>query len=185
MSIERWFAGIPLDDEVRHGLVAHLDTGLAGAALPGRPVRPANWHLTLRFLGDVHEVSRELFLGALDEALPGPAFTMGFERLGAFPRPARATVLWLGVVAGGERLNEWAEVCEEAARRAGLDAEERPFRPHVTLSRIRPPEDVSELVQESTPLPHRQIVSGVTLFRSKQGPDGTRYEEVASVPARA
>ena len=173
MSIERWFAGIPLDDEVRHGLVAHLDTGLAGAALPGRPVRPANWHLTLRFLGDV------------DEVLPGPAFTMGFERLGAFPRPARATVLWLGVVTRGERLNEWAEVCEEAARRAGLDAEERPFRPHVTLSRIRPPEDVRELVQESTPLPHRQIVSAVTLFRSKHGPDGSRYEEVASVPARA
>lgn len=184
MTTERLFVGISLDVEVRHGLAAHLDADLAGSDLPGRPVRPVNWHLTLRFLGDTDEVTRDRFLGALEETLPGPPFTMGFGALGAFPRASRATVLWLALDRGADRLASWALACETAARRAGLEAEDRPFRPHVTLSRIRPPADVRSILDETNRFPLAQVVDAATLFRSTLGPTGTTYDEITRIPAQ-
>ena len=46
-----------------------------------------------------------------------------------------------------------ASVCEEAALAAGFAAEERPYHPHLTLSRIRPWQDVSDLVDRVSAFP--------------------------------
>jgi hypothetical protein len=79
--------------------------------------------------------------------VPGPAFALGFGRLGAFPKPRRATVLWVGVEEGAREIRALAAEVEAAARRAGFAAEEKAFSPHLTLSRIQPPQDVSSLIE--------------------------------------
>ena len=53
--------------------------------MPGSPVPPANWHLTLRFLGNVEQVAYDRMLEALDRSNLGPAFRIAFGGLGAFP----------------------------------------------------------------------------------------------------
>jgi 2'-5' RNA ligase len=181
---ERLFLAVDLPGDARERLAAHLRDALGGRALPGRAVAPASWHLTLRFLGDTPPAQRADVGRAMAESDPGDSFTLGFGGLGAFPRPARATVLWLGVEEGAERLGTLAAVAEEAARRAGFAAEERPFSAHLTLARIRPAQDVRPLLERVPSFRERIRVDAVVLFRSHLGPGGARYEAVERFPLR-
>jgi 2'-5' RNA ligase len=180
--VGRLFLAVDLVPEVRHGLAAHLDNALGGRRLPGRPVRPESWHLTMRFLGDTDEAGFDRIRAGLDAAARGEVFSIGFAGLGAFPRPQRATVLWLGIDRGGAELAALAGVCEEAARAAGFDPEERPFSAHLTLSRIRPHQDVHALVEAVPPFPLTQTVTEVVLFQSHLGRGGARYEVLDRFP---
>ena len=172
--VRRIFIAIDLDDEIRHGLAAHLEAALDGG-LPGRPAPPANWHITLRFLGTVDQPTYETVLARLDEAELGPPFELGFGDLGAFPRPGRATVLWLATAAGSEAVDDVAVAVEDAVVRAGLMPEERPFHSHLTLSRIRPPEDVRHLIDSTPEFPLQQTVDRITVFESVLGRGPATY----------
>jgi 2'-5' RNA ligase len=182
LSKQRLFLAVAIPDEVRHAVAAHLDFALDGAALPGRPVPPQNWHITLRFLGYVYDDQRELLLAKVDQAELGEPFTVGFAGLGAFPRPKRATVLWLGIAQGAEALTQVAAVVEEAVVEAGWFQEERPFHPHLTLSRIRPQEDVTELVDSMPAFPLSINVDEVVLYRSHLGGGPARYQITERFP---
>ncbi len=166
---QRLFLAVEVTDEVRHALAAHLADALGGSPVPGRPVPPPNWHVTLRFLGYTYDEERDRLLHALDEAEFGGPFTVGFGGLGAFPRPQRATVLWLGIERGGGEVEALAAVAEEAAVAAGWMMEERPFHPHLTLSRIRPHQDVTPVIERVPPLRMTMPVDDVVLYRSHLG----------------
>lgn len=182
-TVRRIFLAVDIDDEVRHGLAAHLKGNVA--RLPGSTPPPANWHITLRFLGKAAQPAHELLLSKLDEADLGDSFTLGFDGLGAFPRPARATVLWLGVEQGAAELTELAGVVEEAVVSAGFMPEERPFHPHLTLSRIRPSRDVRLLLDEVPAFPLTQRVEAITVFESHLGGGPAVYELLDRFPLGA
>jgi 2'-5' RNA ligase len=175
----RLFLAVALDDETRSLVAAHL--GSHAADLPGRPVPPENWHLTLRFLGWTSDVQRDRILGSLDEADLGGPFRIRFAGLGAFPKPRRATVLWVGVDAGVEPLTRLAEACEDATQAAGFEREDRPYHAHLTVARVRPPVDVGPLVESVPPLDLGMRVNEITLFRSHLGRGGAIYEPVDSI----
>jgi len=177
----RLFLAIPLTEEARHAIVHHLKAHLAHP-LPGRPVRPESWHLTLRFLGEVDEVSRDRLVREVDAAGRGPAFALRWGGLGAFPRPRRANVLWLGVERGAAEAERLAAVVEEAAECAGFPPEDRPFHSHLTLSRIRPDQDVGAVLEAVPSLGRDMPVDRVVLYRSHLGRGGARYEEIESFP---
>lgn len=143
---------------------------LSGWNLPGKVVPPANWHLTVRFLGGVDETRREILLALLDQADLGGPFQIQLGPMGAFPRPAKAAVVWLGLSAGAGAHTELNLICEDAVQTAGLQAEERPYAPHLTLSRLRPPEDVSEPVASYQPVPFRWQATELVLYASRSGP---------------
>ncbi len=168
----RVFVGIALDPDLRYGLAAHLRANLAGEQLPGRKSPAENWHITLRFVGKVSQTDYEKLLARLDEADLGSGFALGFAAFGAFPKPARATVLWLGVDRGADELCRLAAVVEEATVSAGFSPEERPFHPHLTLSRIRPPQDMCRLTKAMPVFPLIQSVTHLTVFEShlQRGP---------------
>ena len=174
-TTRRIFIALDLTDDVRHGLAAHL---AEWHPLPGSTPPPPNWHITLRFLGKMNQTTLETVLARLDEAELGPAFELRFAGLGAFPRPARATVLWLGTAEGTEAVHEVATSVETAAVEAGFMPEERPFHPHLTLGRIRPPEDVSSLIDAVPPFPLALPVRHVTVFESHLGRGPAVYEEL-------
>ncbi len=176
---ERLFLAVALTDEIRHGLAAFL--GERTIRLPGRPTPPDNWHLTLRFLGSAEALQRDRVLEFLDEHLVVGPFTLGFVGLGAFPKPSRATVLWLGVGRGTDEVTAMAAVGEEAAISTGFAPEDRPFHPHLTLSRIRPPTNVAGLVEQVGPFPLKMEVDRLTVYRSHLSREGARYENVDEV----
>jgi 2'-5' RNA ligase len=176
-ELSRAFLAVPIPADTRALLGAVLEDL---APIPGKVAPPENWHLTLRFLGAVSEVAHDRLLGALDQATLGPAIPVVFDHLGAFPNPRRATVLWVGVGTGADDLTELAATVEEAVQAAGFPAEDRPFRPHLTLSRIRPDRNVAALV-EGVHLPAISFrAEAVVLYRSEVGGGPARYTALES-----
>src|SRR5687767_7687520 len=102
-TLSRLFVGIPIADEMRRALERHL-AATVGERLPGRAVPPANWHLTLRFLGATDAERRRRVDDELSRIERPPPFALSFTSLGAFPRAGRAKVLWLGVGEGADEL---------------------------------------------------------------------------------
>lgn len=138
----RLFVALVPPAEVAMALVDRLDS----LPIPGRRISPANWHVTLRFVGRVDAVTFDRWLASLDQVKAEP-LRIRLQGLGAFPKPRSASVVWAGVVAPGiERL---AAMVEEATQDAGIPAEERPFRPHLTLARVRPPVDARAVVERA------------------------------------
>jgi 2'-5' RNA ligase len=175
----RLFVAVPLAAELRRQLAGSVRTALGDAGLPGRVATPDNWHVTLRFLGDTDAAAAARLAAALAEAPLGRAFRITFDRLGAFPKPGRGRVIWLGVGAGADELAELAAGVERAVRHAGLPAADKPFQAHLTLARLDPPQDLSALVAGARPEPVPVAVDEVVLFRSHLGRGPARHEPLA------
>jgi 2'-5' RNA ligase len=174
---ERLFIGVPLTADARSA----IEKSLPGT-LPGKLVPPESWHFTLRFLGSTSADARDQIVGRLQAARCGAAFEIRFSDLGAFPRPNRARILWLGIDEGSERMIQIAAIAEAAARGAGFPAETKSFTPHLTLSRIDPPVSVATLVGSKPRFGARMTVDSVILYRSRLGGGPARYEEVVRIP---
>lgn len=179
----RLFVAADLTPEARH-LLAQVLAARAPRGLPGRVVPPENWHLTLRFLGETDETTLDRVVAGLDEAELGAGFRVEFDSLGAFPKAGRATVLWVGVGSGAERLSEIAELVEGVAVAAGYPPEDRPFAPHLTLSRIRPPQDLRPMLERDFDGRISFELDALTLFRSHLGRGPARYEAIEVFPLR-
>lgn len=171
---ERLFIGVPVTPEARAAIVRVLPK-----ALPGKLVASDKWHFTLRFLGSTSPEARDTIISRLSSAKLGSAFKVRFGELGAFPNPRRARVLWLGVTRGGERLSDLAAIAEDAARNAGFVAEGRRFTPHLTLSRIDPPQNITALLAQNHSYAIETTISALILYRSRLGGGPARYEEAA------
>jgi 2'-5' RNA ligase len=175
---DRLFVGVP----VVRSVAAEVAAWQEGAGLPGDPVPPANLHLTLRFLGSCTTEQRDRLSYELGRASLGRPFTVTTGPVGAFGKPARASVVWLGLVAGEERMAELYSTVEAAVEEVGFDPEDRPYHPHLTVSRIRPPGDVRPFVDAAEPVKLKIEVDRVVLFKSTLGRGGARYEELESFP---
>jgi 2'-5' RNA ligase len=165
-----------MPDEMRHALADMIRV----IPIPGRLVPPANWHITLRYLGRVDEPTYERFLHGLEPARGTGAFRIGLDGLGAFPNPGRAAVVWLGVGSGAEQLATLNHVAEEAALDAGLIPEDRPFHPHLTLSRVRPPGDATAALTHAVSVGWR--CDRVVVYLSRHGKGGAIYEPLETYP---
>ncbi len=99
---------------------------------------PEDYHITLKFLGDLPEARQpELIAAATPIAASTAPFVPGLEVLGAFPGLHRPNVLWVGVSTGPEPA-DLASRLEEAMAALGFPREGRPYRPHITIARCRP-----------------------------------------------
>ena len=125
----RLFVALDLPWALRERL-ADLGTGLSGV----RWVPPENFHLTLRFLGELKPHEAEEFDLAL-AALRARAFSLELRGVGTVEKAGRVTALWAGV-ARNPSLDHLRAKVETAVQRAGLPPERRRFSPHVTLARL-------------------------------------------------
>lgn len=169
----RVFVAVPLDTETRHRLAALVRSRIA--SIPGSPVPPENWHLTVRFLGPIEEAALDRLRAAFGDAEFGSSFPVRWGALGAFPRAWRAGVLWIGVNDDSGELFRLYERVDAALEDAGFPPEDRPFRPHLTISRMRPEENVGELLRSVAPLDVRMRVDRVAVFESRLGRGGAKY----------
>jgi RNA 2',3'-cyclic 3'-phosphodiesterase len=178
---ERLFLAVDLSDECR-GAVAAM---LRDIQLPGRPVPPSNWHITLRFLGDTAPEARDVLIPELEGADLGDPFDLTLSGAGAFPGLSRASVLWIGTGEGTPRLETLAGEVEDAVRRAGIAPDPKPFHPHLTIARLRIPADARRYLDALAAIDVRLPVYEVVLFRSALGAGAPRYERIAAIPLRS
>jgi 2'-5' RNA ligase len=125
----RLFTGLELPSRTVDRL-ALLRGKLAGA----RWIDPENYHITLRFAGDIDTVQANAFASALDD-IQFDSFDICIDGLGSFGgNKPRALFASVKLNAPLERLQK---AHERAARLAGLPPEPRNFTPHITLARLR------------------------------------------------
>lgn len=104
-----------------------------------RWIRPENWHLTLAFLGAVEQPTADRLLESLERVAVryGP-LQLSLAGAGRFGQQ----VLWAGIAGDREPLGRLADSVRAGARCAGIEAEARPYRGHLTLARGAPGVDL-------------------------------------------
>lgn len=167
----RLFVALDLPPSVRERL-AWMAGGLPGA----RWLAPENYHVTLRFIGELPGWRAE----EVDAALAGlraPGFDVELSGVGTFEKGGKVTTLWVGVERNPQ-LDHLQSKIETAMQRAGLEPERKRFTPHVTLARLDgvPHAKVAQWVQShnlfrSGPVP----VGHFTLFSSRLGKEQAVY----------
>jgi RNA 2',3'-cyclic 3'-phosphodiesterase len=144
-------------------------------------------HLTLKFLGDVEETAAPKLVEAADRAaarqLP---LEMRVRQIGAFPNFRRARVVWIGVEQE-PRLELLHHDLEVACAEEGFEIEGRPFRPHITLARVRTPLPVERLrafarAARTVRMQATVQVERITLLESTLAPNGARYRRLHAAP---
>jgi 2'-5' RNA ligase len=168
----RLFAAIEVPPDIGEGLARRQQ------GLPGARWRPLDTlHITLRFFGQVQE-TMAADLDAELSAIPAAPFDLELNGVGSFGEGQDIHAVWAGVTES-EPLRRLASRCESAARRAGLKADARAWRPHVTLAYLRraEPARVGAWLQGHNLLkspPFRATWFG--LYSSWPTSEGSRYE---------
>jgi 2'-5' RNA ligase len=132
----RCFVAVGLEDGPASSLAAWLES--TGELFPELAVIPAgNLHLTLAFLGEIDAEAVEAAGAVVAAAATGRGgWTLRWSGAGVFPSASRPRVLWMGVD-GGDALVDAHRSLNVALAASGLPVEDRPFRPHLTLARVR------------------------------------------------
>lgn len=163
-------------------LVGALHTHPGGDRV--RWVREENLHVTLRFLGDV-DAGR--VPGLLREVGEHTAGITPFElRLGAvhpFPSQRRPRVIVLDVLPP-DPIRALAAAVERGVVAAGLPREQRRFRAHLTLGRLRTRQRAPDVTAADTPDAEAFPVTEAVLFHSELHARGARYTPLGRVPLR-
>jgi RNA 2',3'-cyclic 3'-phosphodiesterase len=175
----RLFTGLEIPSSVAMALSA-LRGGLTGA----RWIDAANYHVTLRFAGDIDGPMADDFANGLDGVRPR-LIELTIDALdvfgGAKPRALVA------LVKPTPQLSALQAEHENAARRAGMPPETRKFTPHVTLARLRgtPAEAAAFHIASLGRFPvQRFFVRRFALFSSRASVGGGPYVVEAVYPLR-
>ncbi len=188
----RLYVACELPEEVRRtmgGLVESLRAQSDGAV---RWVNPQSMHVSLKFLGDVPERQIPAVKMALQEAVVRhSAFFLELSNIGSFGGREGIRLMWAAVAGDVLRLEALARDVNRALAVVGFQPETRPFRPHLTLGRVR--NDVPtrqraeiEVAVGKTKIPVCEWrTAEISLIRSRLQPDGARQDTVATFPLRA
>lgn len=188
----RAFIAVTLPPEVRR-LLAGFQSKLKNAAgAPVKWVETENLHLTLVFLGATAEGKVPGVLEAMERAIAGVhPFTVGVRGLGVFPDPHRTQVVWAGLEGSVDVLGRLQQNLVTGLEPLGFRPERRPFRPHLTLGRVRDRASSAEREALGRAAATLEAGAGATfrvdaihLIRSQLNPAGPVYTVIGSAVLR-
>lgn len=181
---QRMFVAVVPPDPVREDLAGFLE------ARQGMPwISAEQWHITLAFCAAVpeHRID-ELAERLATKAAKVEPFAAELVGGGAFPNPARASVLWAAVRTPGEQLPRLSAKARAAASAVGAPPDGKHFSAHLTLARLRRPIEATRWLRVlDTYHGPAWTVEHIALVASHlgEGPAGRpRHETVAVVPLR-
>lgn len=186
----RLFTAVELPESLRRDLAAGAAPGIA--RIPGARAVPADrMHVTVRFLGDVDPGLVARLRGDLRSAAAPVAGGVAVVRFAWGERlPRRVRVYWAGIDDVGGALGRLEAAVTGVVTPLGVAPEGRPYRPHVTLARVRQERgartssleaqagSVAPTIWQGVDFPVRELV----LFESKLGRDGPRYRALDRFP---
>jgi 2'-5' RNA ligase len=178
----RLFIAIPLPPDAIAALRRFGDA--AGNAFPGfRWTQPELLHITLKFLGDVDDITTDAAKKALGSVVTGPPLQLKFGRTTLLGPRHRPGVLALKLAGEVEELTRLAGKVEDAFARLGFDREPRPFLPHVTIARMARDATPPVISFPELPGPPNWFqVRSVRLMKSTLGGPAPVYETVLDLP---
>lgn len=182
----RTFVAIEIDDGPRAAL-AEASTTLSTAGADVRWVRPELFHLTLKFLGEIPE-ERTAEAGGILRAIAATVvpFELALAGVSLFPSPKRPRVVAAHLASMPDSCRRLAELLDGAFEALDVAPSGRPFRPHLTLGRVRSKRGLSVLRKAlerwvASPT-DAWVVENAVLVRSDLGHGPPRYSVVHRAP---
>ena len=200
----RAFIALPLPPDWTAALAATV--AQLRSSTPAGVVRWANpdgIHLTLQFLGNTDATLIPDIIAALTRHLTGPMSgptavpappVLTLSGLGAFPSGDSPRVIWAGVSGDLDALAALRQSALHATAELGWTDDKRPFRPHLTIGRVRDNATPAQRravahaiagaarARAGSPPPARPwTADSVRLYRSVLAPAGAVYTSLAEV----
>jgi len=152
-----------------------------------RWVRPEGIHLTLKFFGYVYQTDIANISSVVKNSMANMrALLLNVRSLGAFPSVNRPRVLWLGIDGDTDALINLQTEIDTGFQDYGFKKEDRPFRPHLTLARIKEPKGMVGLAgtvkKNEDYIAGSFTARGITLFMSDLKPTGAIYTKLVDFP---
>jgi 2'-5' RNA ligase len=174
----RLFTGLEIPAEIRLQLSGYRG-GLPGA----RWVDPENYHMTLRFIGDIDEPTAQDVVSVLGDRRRRDPILVTLDALDSFGGTRPHAVF--ARAAPASDLNDLQAELERLLRRAGLPPEKRKFFPHVTLARLKnsSPLDVAGYIARNGQFPKLTFTADrFVLFSARGSVGGGPYVVEAAYP---
>jgi 2'-5' RNA ligase len=184
MGLIRTFIAFDTPSKVREAMKG-LQQELAGTGADVRWEPAAKSHTTIKFLGGIDQT---ILPGVMEAARSvcaafGP-FDVSFQGVGVFPDILRPKVLWIGCENPDGSLANLKSELDRALVPCGIPVEDRPFRPHLTLGRVRSPRGLAHLtpkLEKVTFEPRKETISEILVMKSVLRPQGGEYSVLTSL----
>ena len=174
----RCFVAIEIPRPIQE-LLKPVQTHLQSEIRKASWTKLGNFHLTLKFLGDVHPEKIDVVGKAIQNVADAQSpFSIEFGGVGAFPNFTRPRVLWMGIKQGALTVTDLAKSVNFALKRHGFPIDNR-FHPHLTLARLRAPmnlELLQNMLRQYDTIDESVVnVNEITLMQSQLHRNGAIY----------
>lgn len=187
----RLFVACEVPEDVKQSIGGVIDELRARSGTAVRWIRPEGVHVTLKFLGEVPVKKLPAIKLAVQEAVVGHSpFELEFSNIGTFGGREGLRIMWVGIAGDVLRLEALVRTVNAALAVVGFEPERRPFRPHLTLGRVRDEIPTRQRAQIEVDVGKMDVpgtgwrTSQVSLMRSIITAQGASYEVIATFPLR-
>ena len=175
----RAFIGIELDNSLKSDLKEQL-RALRKSFPNLKWVDSKNYHLTLRFLGEVNNETITELKSIINNSAKGiNAIKATINQLGAFPHPDHPRVIWLGLGRGKKEMVELHSSLEADIQKLGFSGERHSYTPHLTIARLKkrssPEDSLKKTIKNYNWKERELVIDNITLFKSRLRPSGPIY----------
>ena len=186
----RLFVGVRIDSEVVRA-IARFSDRLKEQIERQAPAARITWvnedqvHITVRFIGQLDDAQCSGIQEALEPSIRVQPFTVLVAGAGAFPPRGAPRVLWAGITEGRDALAALEQEVSARVASCGVERDDRPYNPHITLARVREPSGLRTraLFKEDATRPFGAWrVDAITLFESRPSPRGHQYVALQTTP---
>lgn len=170
----RVFIAVELPEEIKeelHKLVDFLKRSISDV----KWVEKENFHITIRFIGEIEE-DKVLRIGEILDNIGSKfsPFEVEIKGIGQFSH-----VLWVGIEHGSDALKNIAYAIEGSLLREGFQPADKLFSPHITLGRVK--KNIKKFHIDKEFGPHLFIVNSITLMQSQLFSTGPVYTPIKVV----
>lgn len=187
----RLFIACEVPDEVKENIGTLITNLKARSATDVRWIKPEGVHITLKFLGETPVKKLPAIKLAIQEAVVGHSpFELEFSNIGTFGGREGLRIMWVGIAGDVLRLEALVRAVNAALSVVGFEPERRPFRPHLTLGRVkdeiatRRRAEIEVAVGKMDVPPTAWRTAQVSLMRSRITTGGAFYDVLATFPLR-
>jgi|SRR5690554_330274 len=176
----RVFLALELPEEFKDE-IEKVQNGLQRVCSEGiKWVKREHWHITLQFIGDTNPEIIPKLKREFTVILKGlRQFYIYHPQIEAIPA-RRPRLIWIKCDYNSPELGSVVKVIRDLLHREGYQIDQKPFRLHITLGRVRkyiPPEIVNQLT-EPTLSDQRRKISKATFYESRLHSDGPEYSSI-------
>lgn len=169
----RVFYAIEFSDDIKRYLKDVQDV-VKSTTVSGRFTHYGNFHLTLKYIGNIYNGEYEELCQVLDDVASSiKPFSIKIGDLGAFHKK-NSSIIWVGVTTGKTSLKRLYRKLESELTTSGFEADNRKYRPHITIGK-KVTFSNGSFTSEMPYYDHDITVSHITLFQSHRVDDVLTY----------